>query len=244
MRPARGQDNRTNPREPHDTRTRRAAGSRRRPDRRRAPDHGLLHDLARARRPRPARGLRDLGPPRVEPERGLHRGPHPRDHAGHLRLPRGAGHRRAAVHRSRHARAVRAGLGLGAGGAGRQRRRDADRRARPLHADPGGLARDPAPQPRAVARRQRPGRRHRRDAVAQPARRRRLQVQPAARRAGRHRCDEVDREPRQRADPRPARGRAADPAGARAGCRHDGAPRLPRQLRRRPALGAEPRRDP
>ena len=34
----------------------------------------------------------------------------------------------------------------------------------------------------------RPGRRHRRHAVAQPAARRRLQVQPAQRRPGRHRC--------------------------------------------------------
>ena len=47
--------------------------------------------------------------------------------------------------------------------------------------------------------RRRPGRRHRRHAVAQPAARRRLQVQPAARRAGRHRCHRLDRQAGQRA---------------------------------------------
>ena len=41
--------------------------------------------------------------------------------------------------------------------------------------------------------RRRPGRRHRRHAVAQPAARRRLQVQPAARRPGRHRRHRLDR---------------------------------------------------
>ena len=45
-----------------------------------------------------------------------------------------------------------------------------------------------------------PRRRHRRHAVPQPAPRRRLQVQPAARRPGRHRRDRLDRRPGQRAD--------------------------------------------
>ena len=45
-------------------------------------------------------------------------------------------------------------------------------------------------------------RRHRGDALAQPAERRRLQVQPAARRAGRHRRHQGDRGAGQRADPR------------------------------------------
>ena len=39
----------------------------------------------------------------------LQRGAHPRDHAGDLRVPREARHRRPAVPRHRHARAVRAG---------------------------------------------------------------------------------------------------------------------------------------
>ena len=52
---------------------------------------------------------------------------------------------------------------------------------------------------------ERHGGRDRRHAVAQPARRRRLQVQPAARRAGRHRRHRLDR----------ARGQPAARAGAR-----------------------------
>ena len=59
--------------------------------------------------------------------------------------------------------------------------------------------------------RQRPGRRHRGHAVAQPAGRRRLQVQPAARRAGRHRRHVGHRRPGQRADPGRAGGRDAHP---------------------------------
>ena len=56
------------------------------------------------------------------------------------------------------------------------------RRRRRLHADARALARDPHPQPRRRAA----GRRDRAHAVAQPARGRRLQVQPAERRAGGH----------------------------------------------------------
>ena len=51
---------------------------------------------------------------------------------------------------------------------------------RPLHPDPGGQPRHPRLQPRP---RHRPGRRHRRHPVAQPAPGRRLQVQPAQRRS-------------------------------------------------------------
>ena len=39
----------------------------------------------------------------------VHRGAHPRDHAGDLRVPRGAGHRRAALHGQGHARPLRPG---------------------------------------------------------------------------------------------------------------------------------------
>ena len=112
-----------------------------------------------------------------------------------------AGVRRPAVHRPRHPRPLRAGLGDRARGAGRQRRDRPRRRPRPVHPDAGGVPRDPARQPRQDLG---PGRRHRRDAVAQPALRRRLQVQPAARRPGRHRRHLGDRGPRQRADRRRA----------------------------------------
>ncbi len=74
--------------------------------------------------------------------------------------------------------------------------------------------------------------------VAQPARRRRLQVQPAARRAGRHRRHRLDRARGERA----ARGRAGRrPARAR---RRADRPRPRLRLRRRPRLGDRPRRDP
>ena len=81
------------------------------------------------------------------------------------------------------ARAVGAGLRDGPARSRRARRGRPGRRRRRLHADAGHLARDPRPQPRTARP---PGRRHRRHAVAQPARGRRLQVQPAERRPGRH----------------------------------------------------------
>ena len=102
------------------------------------------------------------------------------------------GIRRPAVHRPRHAtrcpsrRCARPLEVLVANGV--DVRVDARRR---LHADAGGLARDPR---RTTADRDgRAGRRHRRHAVAQPARGRRLQVQPAQRRPGRHRRHALDR---------------------------------------------------
>ena len=59
-----------------------------------------------------------------------------------------------------------------------------------LHPDAGGQPRHPDLQP---GSRLRPGRRDRGHAVAQSAPRRRLQVQPAQRRARRHRCHRCDR---------------------------------------------------
>ena len=109
-----------------------------------------------------------------------------------------------------------------------------------LHADPGGLARDPARQQGQVADRVRAGRRDRRHAVAQPAQRRRLQVQPAARRARRHRRDRGDRRPRQRADQGRAGRRA--PYAVREGARRRELLRLHGHLRRRPAVRRRPRR--
>ena len=120
-----------------------------------------------------------------------------------------------------------------AGARGRRRRRHRGR-----DADAGHLARDPHPQPGRQPRAQPAGRRDRRHAVAQPARRRRLQVQPAARRAGRHRRHRLDRAGRERA----ARARAGRrPARPR---RRADRPRPRLRLRRRPRLGDRPRRDP
>ena len=89
------------------------------------------------------------------------------------------GLRRAAVRRARHARAVRAGDPDRGRGPRRQRRRRPARRRRRLHPDAGPVARGHRRQP--GRRRGRPAarRRDRRDALAQPAGGRRLQVQPA-----------------------------------------------------------------
>ena len=143
------------------------------------------------------------------------------------------------VDRPRHARSVAARVAHRAPGARRQRRHGAHRRARLVDADTRCVARDPAAQPRGLAR---PGRRHRGDAVAQPAPRRRVQVQPAARRAGRLRRHGLDRVAGQRPA---ARGAARGEARLqRPHPRRSGGLRLPRALRRRPADGGRPRRDP
>ena len=89
-----------------------------------------------------------------------------------------------AVPRTRHARAVGAGAGTRARGAGGQRRRRASRRRR-VHARRPVISH--AILATTAGATTRPGRRHRRHALAQPARRRRLQVQPAQRRTCRHR---------------------------------------------------------
>ena len=103
---------------------------------------------------------------------------------------RAQAHRWPALHGQGHARAVRAGAAHGARGAGGQRRADRHPARRWRHADAGHLARHPRPQPRAQRA---PRRRHRHHAVAQSAGGWRLQVQPAQRRPGRHRRDQVDR---------------------------------------------------
>ena len=157
---------------------------------------------------------------------------------------RGQLHRRSALPRQGHPRAVRAGLRDGARGARRQRRHRAGRPARPLHADARAVARDPAAQRGRAADRHGPRRRHRRHAVAQPAARRRLQVQPARRRPRRQRHHRLGAGPRQRAPARrPAR---RDAGAARPGPRGGlhAALRLPRGVRRRAAVRAGPRRDP
>ncbi len=99
-------------------------------------------------------------------------------------------HRWPAVSRQGHACALGAGLQDGARGAGRQRRRSDDRQRRRLHPDAGDLPRDPRAQPPAPVA---PRRRHRHHAVAQSARGRRVQIQPADRRPGRYRHHAVDR---------------------------------------------------
>ena len=185
--------------------------------------------------PRPAGRLRDVGPPRLGVQGRVQRGAHPRHDRGHLPLPRRPGLRRSAVHRPRHARAVRARLADGPRGAGGERGRRPGRRPRRVHADARGVARDPRREPRPTAA-GRPRRRDRRHAVAQPARGRRLQVQPAQRRPGRHRRDALD-PGRGEPDPRGVgrrRPRRHHARAVRARASAAGELRLPGRVRRRP----------
>ena len=85
------------------------------------------------------------------------------------------------------------------------------------------------------------GGRHRRHAVAQPAPRRRLQVQPAARRSGRLRRDQRDRRPGQRVDGRPG---GDPPQAVRLGQRRLQPLRLPGRVLRGPGQRAQPARGP
>ena len=85
--------------------------------------HRVLHRAARPRRARAARGVRHLGASRLVAHGELQRGAHPRRDPGHLPLPEGAGDRRAALPRGRHARADRTRAGERARGARRERRR-------------------------------------------------------------------------------------------------------------------------
>ena len=103
-----------------------------------------------------------------------------------------AGHRRARCSSARDTHALSApALGSALEVLARQRRAGARRQPRRLHADARGLARDPRATTAAARAGLADGDRH--HAVAQPAARRRLQVQPAARRARRHRRHRLDR---------------------------------------------------
>ena len=173
--------------------------------------------------------------------RDVQRGPHPRHHPGDLRVPGEPGHRRPAVPGRRHARALRAGQVsalevLAANG------------VRVLADARGGYTPTPAVS-RAIlehnaARQRGAGRRDRGHPLAQPAAGRRLQVQPARRRAGRHRHHQADPGPGERAAQRRAEGRAPDAVRAGGRGRHDRHVRLPRQLRGRPRPRGRPGRHP
>ena len=118
-----------------------------------------------------------------------------------------------------------------------------DRRARLVGADARAQPRDPRVQQGPGCRRPGPRGRHRRDPIAQSAARRRVQVQPAERRTGRHRRDGLDRRPRQRAHRGEARGRRAHPVqGPRRRCARP--VRLPRRVCPRPLEHHRHRRDP
>ena len=141
--------------------------------------HGLLHRAARSRRRR--RSASPSAPPAIAARRSTARFnecARARHHPGDLRVPRSA---RASTGRSSSAstrtrcRSRRCASALEVLAANGVEVMIAE--GRRIHADAGDLARDPHLQPRPH---ERAGRRHRRHAVAQSARRRRLQVQPAA----------------------------------------------------------------
>ncbi len=130
-------------------------------------------------------------------------------------------------------------MGERTGGPRRQRRDGAGRQPRPLHTDARAVARDPHPQ-----RRENDGTRGRRGhhALAQPATRRRLQVQPARRRARGQRHHRLGAGPGERLS-RQGSGRCAQGPARPGSCgRHHCHVRLSRRVRRRPALRARPRR--
>ena len=124
----------------------------------------------------------------------LQRGARAGDHAGDLPLPRARQGIDGPLFLGIDTHALsRAGLRQRARGAGGQRRRGDDLAGRRVHADAGGLARHPGPQPR-------PREHGLADGIVitpshNPPDRRRLQVQPAQRRPGRHRRHRLDREP-------------------------------------------------
>ncbi len=152
--------------------------------------------------------------------------------------PRPRRRRRPALPRGGHPRALGARGALGPRGARRERGRGRDLPGGRAGADPGHLARDPRPQSRPDHR---PRRRHRRDAVAQPAGGRRHQVQPARRRAGGHRRHRRHRAARERAPRRREPRGEAHPVRARAEGGERPGPGLRRAVREGPPLRRGPR---
>ena len=177
---------------------------------------GSSASTSRASRPgrsRAARQLRHERAPRLVAARVVHGSPHPRDHPGDLRLPARAAHRRPALPGQGHPRALgpaeRTALEvLAANGVETVIQRDDGFTPTPVISRAILVL-----QPRS---RGAPRRRHRRDAFPQSARGRRLQVQPAERRAGRHRRDALGPGPRQRSAAARQRRREADAARERA----------------------------
>ena len=154
---------------------------------------------------------------------------------------RARGVNRAALPRHRHARALGAGLRLRPRGARGERCRRGGAGGARLHADARRLARHPGPQPGPLTSRAR--RRHRGHALAQSARGRRLQVQPAPRWSRRHGRHAPDRGARERWAPRAgSSASSASPSSARSVPTTTHWRDYHPAVRRRPAPRRRPRR--
>ena len=178
----------------------------------------------------PGSGSRSGRPATAAPRCGrVQRGAHPRHDRGDLRAtartrgidgPLFIGRDTHALSEPAYADRARGARGARRRRPGRRRATATRRRRRVSHAIL-------VAQPRPAATR--PGRRHRRHAVAQPARGRRLQVQPAERRPGRHRRHRLDPG---RGEPA-ARGRASTASSGVAVSSDARAAAAPLRLRRR-----------
>jgi hypothetical protein len=114
----------------------------------------------------------------------VHRDTYPCHYSGHLRIPAQPGNNWPAVYGQRHARAFPTRGASRIGGSGRKRDRNIYSERRRLHADSGHFALHPWIQPGSLGR---TCGRYRRHPFAQPAHRRRFQIQSAQRRTSRHR---------------------------------------------------------
>ena len=153
--------------------------------------------LARARTLRIAHSGSASAPAVIAARRSaaVQRGARARDHAGHLRIPQRA---RASPARCSSGRTPTRSRSRPSG---RRSRCSPQMASRPMIDAIDGYTPTPAISHAILDAQPRPhvgrGRRHRHHAVAQSARRRRLQVQPADRRTGRHRRHALDRGPGQ-----------------------------------------------
>ena len=203
--------------------------------------HRLLRRRTPTRRPRPAGRVRHLAATAARLTTAFNEDHIAATTPGDLRLPHAAGHRRPLFIGRGHARALRAGLGDRARGARRQRRHGARRRRATATRRPRRSRTRSSRTTAAGAGR--PRRRHRRHAVAQPAR--------ATAASSTTRRTAAPPTPTPRSGSRTAPTSCSRPGSTASGASRSsrrggdaGAVRLPRHLRRRPAPRRRPRRDP
>ena len=147
--------------------------------------------------------------------------------SGHLPLPQADADRRALVSRYGHARTLGAGIEHRSRGARGERSRGHARARGRVYAHSRRLVRDPNVQSWAQGEARGRNRHH---AFAQPAPRRRVQVQPSQRWAGRIRRNDLDRDESQRVSQE--RSRRPEESSVREGSprSHDASARLSRRV--------------